>query len=220
MIYIVSLAVFTSVILALVLLLLFIESKVMPKGNRQIVINSDEDNALTVPLGASLLSALVANEIYLPSACGGSGSCGQCRCRVIQGGGAILPTELPHLTRHEKQQNVRLACQLKVRNDMAIEIPAEIFAIKKYAGTVASNHNIGTFIKELVIDLDEPIAFEAGQYVQIDIPPYKVSFADFDIDEVFRPTWDAFDLWQYEAENDEPVYRAYSLANPPVENQR
>lgn len=220
MIYLVSLAVFTSVILALVLLLLFIETRVIQKGDRQIVINADEENALTVPMGTSLLSALVANEIYLPSACGGSGSCGQCRCRVVHGGGDILPTELPHLTRHEKAQNVRLACQLKIRNDMAIEIPPEIFSIKKYAGTVASNRNIGTFIKELVIDLDEPIAFEAGQYIQIDIPPYKVSFADFDIDEVFCPAWDQFNLWKHEAENDEPVYRAYSLANPPYENRR
>jgi len=220
MIYLVSLTVFTTVILTLVLLLLFIEAKVVPKGDRRIVINGDGEKALTVPMGASLLKALVDNTVFLPSACGGSGSCGQCRCRVLKGGGDILPTELPHLTRREKQEHVRLACQLKIREDMAIEIPPEIFSIRKYPGTVASNRNIGTFIKELVIALSEPIEFQAGQYMQIDAPAYDLSFTAFEIDPVFRDEWDRLGLPSLRAVNPEPIYRAYSLANPPSEDRR
>jgi len=220
LIYFVSLTVFTAIILLLVLLLLLIETKVIRKGDRHIIVNGERENPLTVPMGTSLLGALVSNAIYLPSACGGSGSCGQCRCRVVHGGGDILPTELPHLTRQEKKENIRLACQLKVRSDMEIEIPPEIFSIKKYAGTVASNKNIGTFIKELVIALDDPVEFQAGQYMQIDIPEYALSFSEFDIDPIFRDSWDQFELWQLKARNDEPIYRAYSLANPPAENRR
>ncbi len=171
-------------------------------------------------MGTSLLSALVKNEIYLPSACGGSGSCGQCTCRVVEGGGDILPTELPHLSREEKANNIRLSCQLKVRSDMKIEIPPEIFSIKKYAGTVTSNKNIGAYIKELIIEVEEAVEFQAGQYMQLDIPEYTLSFSDFDIDDVFKPDWDRFNLWELTASNDEPLYRAYSLANEPAENKR
>lgn len=220
MIYIVSIAVFTFVILALVSMLLLIEAKIVKKGDRTIVINDDPENALVVPMGTSLLSALVKNEIYLPSACGGSGSCGQCTCRVVEGGGDILPTELPHLSREEKANNIRLSCQLKVRSDMKIEIPPEIFSIKKYDGTVTSNKNIGAYIKELIIEVGEAVEFQAGQYMQIDIPEYTLSFSDFDIDDIFKPDWDRFNLWELTASNDEPLYRAYSLANEPAENKR
>ena len=222
MIYLVSIGTFSSVILLLVAVLLFVESRVAQKGDSRIVINGDPDNTMTVRTGTSLLSALNQNEIYLPSACGGSGSCGQCRCKVIKGSGDILPTELPHLSRADKQQNIRLACQLKIRGDMEIEIPPEIFAIEKYEATVASNQSIGTFIKELVVALDENrrISFEAGQYMQIDIPPYRASFSEFDIPEPYKQSWDQFELWRLEAFNDEGVYRAYSLANPPAENSR
>ncbi len=220
MIYITSLAVFTSIILVLVLTLLFIEAKIVKKGDRSIVINKDEDSALVVPMGTNLLNALVRNEIYLPSACGGSGSCGQCTCRVTEGGGDILPTELPHLSRQDKAENIRLSCQLKVRSDLKIEIPPEIFSIKKYNGVVISNRNIGAYIKELIVEIDEPVEFEAGQYMQIDIPEYELTFSDFDIDDIFRPDWERFNLFELTASNDEPAYRAYSLANEPAENQR
>jgi Na+-transporting NADH:ubiquinone oxidoreductase subunit F len=138
---------------------------------------------------------------------------------VVAGGGDILPTELPHLSRAEKQDNVRLSCQLKIRQDMEIEIPPEIFAIEKYEGTVASNQSIGTFIKELAVNIDQDraIEFEAGQYMQIDIPPFQVSFSDFEIEQPFKQAWDQYDLWSLEAVSEEPVYRAYSLANPPFE---
>lgn len=220
MIYIVSIAVFTFVILVLVSMLLFIEAKIVKKGDRTIVINDDPENALVVPMGTSLLSALVKNEIYLPSACGGAGSCGLCTCRVVEGGGDILPTELPHLSREDKANNIRLSCQLKVRSDMKIEIPPEIFSIKKYNGTVTSNKNIGAYIKELIIEVEEAVEFQAGQYMQIDIPEYTLSFSDFDIDDIFKPDWDRFNLWELTASNDEPLYRAYSLANEPAENKR
>lgn len=220
MIYITSLAVFTAIILVLVLILLFIETKIVKKGDRTIEINNDKENALVVPMGITLLGALVKNEIYLPSACGGSGTCGQCKCRVVEGGGDILPTELPQLDRHEKAENIRLSCQLKVRSDMKIEIPPEIFSIKKYSGTVVSNKNIGAYIKELIIEMEEPVEFTAGQYMQIDIPEYELSFADFAIEDIFKPDWDRYNLWELSASNDEPVYRAYSLANEPAENRR
>jgi Na+-transporting NADH:ubiquinone oxidoreductase subunit F len=221
LIYLISVGTFSGVILVLVLLLLLVESKVSRKGDQQIVINGDKDNAVTARAGKSLLAALNQHEIYLPSACGGSGSCGQCRCKVTSGGGDILPTELPHLSRAEKQENIRLACQLKIRENMEIEIPPEIFAIEKYEGTVVSNKNIGTFIKELAInpDNDKTIDFEAGQYMQIDIPPYRVSFSDFKIEEPFDKAWDEYNLWDLESVNDEPIYRAYSLANPPSEGR-
>lgn len=219
MIYLVSIGTFSGVTLLLVALLLFVESRVAQKSESRIVINGDDENALEVRTGKSLLSALNENRVYLPSACGGSGSCGQCKCRVQSGGGDILPTELPHLSRSEKKEKIRLACQLKIRQDLEIEIPPEIFSIEKYEGTVVSNHSIGTFIKELAVELDggRTLPFEAGQYMQIDIPPYRLSFSQFDIPEPFVQTWERFGLHELEAVCDEPVYRAYSLANPPSE---
>ncbi len=220
MIYLISLGVFTGIILVLVLLLLFVEAKIVQKGDRKIVINEDEENPLTVPMGTNLLSALNQHSIYLPSACGGSGSCGLCKCKVLAGGGEIVPTELPHLSRQEKADNIRLSCQLKIRQDLKIEIPPEIFSIKKFTGTVASNKNIGTFIKELVVDMDEPVEFNAGIYMQIDIPEYVISFSDFQIEEPYKATWDYYNLWNLKAVNEEPVFRAYSAANPPADNKR
>ncbi len=221
MIYVVSFGVFSSVIMAMVALLLLLEARVAPKGQARIVINDDEDKAVSAPVGTTLLSALVNNRIYLPSACGGSGSCGQCRCRVEAGGGDILPTELSHLTRREKQENIRLACQLKVRQDMKIRIPESIFSIQKYTATVVSNRNVATFIKELVLDLDtdEPIDFTAGQYMQIDIPEYEVCFTSFDVADRYLASWEKFDFMQLCGGTEEPVFRAYSLANPPYERQ-
>jgi len=221
MIYLVSLVVFAGVMFVLVGLLLLVEAKVVQKGDCRIDINEDPDKGLTVSAGATLLGALSANKIFLPSACGGGGSCGTCKCRVTEGGQDILPTELPHLSRPERRKNVRLACQLKVKQDMKIRIPDEIFNIQKYTAVVVSNRNVATFIKELVLRLEEGqrLEFKAGAYVQIDIPPYQASFKDFDIEERFRPTWDRFDMWKFRAGADEPDSRAYSLANPPAEGE-
>lgn len=220
MIYIISLSVFSGVILVLVLLLLLVETKVVQKGDRRIIINEDQEDPLTVPMGTTLLNALNQHSIFLPSACGGSGSCGMCKCKVIEGGGEIIPTELPHLSRQEKAENIRISCQLKIREDMKIEIPPEIFSIRKFSGTVSSNRNIGTFIKELVVEMGEPVEFEAGIYMQIDIPEYSLSFSDFTIEEPYRATWEYYDLFSLQAENEEPASRAYSVANPPSENRR
>ena len=221
MVYIVGIAVFTLVIFILVGLLLLVEAKVVKKDDCVIVINDDKENSLKVPGGRTLLSALMDNHIFLPSACGGGGSCGTCKCVVEEGGRGLLPTELAHLTRREKKENVRLSCQLKVKEDMKIQIPEAIFNVKKYNGTVVSNENVATFIKELVLKLDpgEDLVFQAGAFIQIDIPEYELSFSEFRkrVDERFRPEWDAFNLWGLHAEAEEPIFRAYSLANPPSE---
>lgn len=219
MIYIISTTVFLSVLCVLVTMLLLVEAKVVKKGNCSVVINDDKEKNIQVPTGVTLLSALLINKILLPSACGGGGSCGTCKCVVQKGGRDILPTELPHLNRKERTENVRLACQLKVKEDMDIRLPDEIFNIRKYHATVVSNKNVATFIKELVLKLDpgENIEFKAGAYMQIDIPEYEASFTDFSVENRFKPDWDRFNLWGLRARSEEPVFRAYSLANPPSE---
>ena len=221
MIYFISTVVFSSVILFLVGLLLLVEAKIVRKGDCEIVINYDRSKSLHVANGSTLLSALKDNGIFIPSACGGGGSCGMCKCRVDQGGGGVLPTELPHLNRKEKNNYIRLACQLKVKEDLHIHIPEEIFNVKKYQATVISNDNVATFIKELVLKIDdkEELEFNAGAYIQIDIPKYELSFAEFKarVAARFRPVWDRFNLWGLRMKTEEPVFRAYSLANPPSE---
>ncbi len=219
MIYIISLVVFSAVIFSLVGMLVLVEARVVKKGDCKIEINDDKTKSIKVVSGATLLSALANEKIYLPSACGGGGSCGTCKCVVMEGGRDILPTELPHLSRKEIKGHVRLACQVKVKQDMKIRIPREIFNIKKYSATVVSNKNVATFIKELVLKLDEGerLEFKAGAYIQIDIPEYYCSFADFDIESVYRSDWDKFNLWRLKAKSAEVEYRAYSLANPPSE---
>ncbi|MDF1590635.1 MAG: NADH:ubiquinone reductase (Na(+)-transporting) subunit F [Desulfobacterales bacterium] len=218
--YIVSFSVFLSVVLLLVLALLVVESQVVQKGDRKIVINDDPEKSLQAPPGRTLLSALAAKGIYLASACGGKGSCAMCKCRVEEGARGILPTEMPHLTRAEKRQNVRLACQVKVKEDLKIHIPPEIFNIKKYTATVVSNENVATFIKELVLGLDgnERIDFSSGQYIQIDIPEYELEYEKIDVGQRFRSVWDKFGLWGLHAQAEEPVFRAYSMANTPEED--
>lgn len=204
----------------LVAMLLFLEARVVKKGDRTIVINADDSKSIQVPTGATLLASLSNSDIFLPSACGGSGSCGQCRCEIHEGGGDILPTELPHLSRIDKQEHIRLACQVKVREDMKIKIPAEIFSIRKFSATVKSNQNVSTFIKELVLELDpgEFLEFKAGAYIQIDIPEYELEFTKFDVADRFQASWAKFDLWQLKSHSEDPVFRAYSLASPPSEN--
>ena len=222
MIYLVSLGVFLGVILFLVAVLIAVETAVTVKGERAIVINGNAGEPIRVKGTPTLLSALIGNGVLLPSACGGGGSCGMCKCVVSKGGGEILPTELSHVSRKERMGNVRMACQLKVKDNMEIKVPDEIFSICKYNGTVASNNNVSTFIKELVIDLDEgeTMEFHAGSYIQIDIPPYDISFKEFEIEEEYREDWDTSDLWSLSHKNEENAFRAYSMANPPSDNKR
>ncbi len=218
-VFVLSLSVFLSLVLLLVLALLFLESKIVQKGDRKIVINNDAEKSIETPAGVTLLSALSAENIYLPSACGGKGSCALCKCKIDEGGRSILPTELAHLSRQEKLDNIRLSCQVKVKEDMKIRIPPEIFNIRKYNATVISNDNVATFIKELVLKIDngDRIDFEAGQYIQIDIPEYELSYEKIGVQDIYRPAWDKFALWGLNAQTEEPVFRAYSMANTPEE---
>lgn len=218
----VATAIFTGVILMLVLLLGFARSKLVAAGPVKILINGDEDKSPTVAAGGTLLSVLSEQKVFLPSACGGGGTCAMCKCQVLEGGGDVLPTEVGHLSRSEQRDNVRLACQVKVKNDMKIQVPDEIFSIKKFNCTVRSNDNVSTFIKEFILDIDdgEILEFEAGGYIQIDIPPYELNYKDFEIQEEYRGDWDKYDLWRYKARNDEEVFRAYSMANHPAEGNR
>jgi len=214
-----STVVFAGIIFLLILLLAFVESKVAKKGDCKILIN-DEKEPLVVPGGGTLLTALSENKIFLPSACGGGGTCAMCKCQVLEGGGDILPTETGLIPRGEQKEQYRLACQVKIRHDMKIRIPDEIFKIQKFECTVSSNHNVATFIKELVLELPkgQTLDFQAGGYIQIDIPPYKLTYKEFDVEGEYRPDWDKFRLWDLKAENDEEIFRAYSMASHPAEN--
>ena len=219
--YFIATAVFFGVVIFLVGALLLVESKVVLKGDRNIVINDDPDKSIQTPTGTTLLASLSQNDILLPSACGGKGSCGVCKCKVTEGGRDILPTELAHLSRNEKLDNIRLSCQLKVKEDMKIQIPSEIFNIKKYNATVVSNENVASFIKELRLKLDpgQKMDFETGSYVQIDIPEYERSYREIHVGETYKKVWDRFDFWGLKARGEEPVYRAYSMANTPAEDE-
>ncbi len=214
--------IFTGTILLLVMLLGVAKSKLVAAGPVKILINDDEEKSPTVAAGGTLLSVLSDQKVFLPSACGGGGTCAMCKCQVLEGGGDVLPTEVGHLTRAEQKENWRLACQVKVKNDMKIHVPDEIFSIKKFNCTVRSNDNVATFIKELILDIDdgETLDFEAGGYIQIDIPPYEIDYKGFEIGEEYRGDWDKFNLWRYHASNDEEVFRAYSMANHPAEGNR
>jgi Na+-transporting NADH:ubiquinone oxidoreductase subunit F len=201
--------------------LLLVESKVVLKGDRKIIINDDRDKIIHTATGTTLLASLSQNDILLPSACGGKGSCGVCKCKVIEGGRDILPTELAHLSRNEKLDDIRLSCQLKVKEDMKIQIPSEIFNIKKYTATVVSNENVASFIKELRLKLDpgQKMDFITGSYIQIDIPEYERSYREIQVGETYKKVWDRFDFWGLKARGEEPVYRAYSMANTPAEEE-
>jgi Na+-transporting NADH:ubiquinone oxidoreductase subunit F len=216
-IYLVSLLIFSGVIIVLVFVLLFVESRVTTQGSHTITINGSKEDSLTVSGNPTLLSALSSNDIFLPSACGGSGSCAMCKCKVTDGGGAVLPTELAHLSRKEKLEGIRLSCQLKVKQDMEIQVPESIFGIKKVNATVVSNDNVSTFIKELVLEPEEPIEFDAGAYIQIDVPEYELTFKDFHIDSKYVSEWKKYNLFTLAAKGIRPGFRAYSMANPPHE---
>ena len=214
---VISLAVFLAVILLLVVVLLALRAKLMPDGDVTLTINGDKK--LTVPTGNSLISTLAEQEVYLPSACGGKGSCGQCKCRVLSGGGDILPTEKVFFTRRQQQDHWRLGCQVKVKEDIAIEVPASILSIKKWECEVISSHNVSTFIREFTVRLPEGenLIFQSGDYIQIDIPKTTVRYSDIVVDEQYRSDWDRFHMWDLVMKNPEPCTRAYSMANHPAE---
>jgi Na+-transporting NADH:ubiquinone oxidoreductase subunit F len=210
---------FTSVILLLVGLLLVARRQLVASGDVTIVINDDQSKALRTAAGGTLLGTLASNRIFIPSACGGKGTCGVCKARVFEGGGAILPTERSHISRGEAREGVRLTCQVKVKSDMRIAVPHEVFEVRQWECTVRSNHNVATFIKELILELPagETVPFRAGGYIQILCPPHVVNYADFDVDDRFRADWDTFNMWRYVSQVDESVSRAYSMANYPEE---
>ena len=215
-----SILVFSIIILILVILLGFAEKKLLPQGDAKILINGDKDKSPTVKPGGSLLSSLASKNIFIPSACGGGGTCSQCKCQVLNGGGDILPTEVSHFSRSEIKDNYRLACQVKVKGNMEVKIPDEIFSIKKWECTVRSNDNVATFIKELVLELPkgEMLDFQSGGYIQIDIPKYKLMYSEFNIEKKYHEDWDKFKMWDLVAKNDNPdEFRAYSMANHPAE---
>lgn len=221
-----SIIVFLVVVLLLVGILLFAKSKLSPSGPVKILINGEK--TLEVESGDTVLTTLSNNNIFLPSACGGGGTCAMCKCQVHEGGGSILPTEAPYFSRKEIAEDWRLGCQVKVKQDMKIEIPEEIFGIKKWECEVVSNYNVASFIKEFVVRLPkgEHLDFEAGGYIQIDVPATTVEFKDMDITSHpdlgrdpmdFKGEWDKFGLWDLKMKNPELVFRAYSMANHPAE---
>ncbi len=211
--------IFTLLILALVVVILYAQSRLVATGNVTLTINDELDKALVVPVAGKLLNVLAEHKIFLPSACGSGGTCGECRVVVNEGGGDALPTERSKLNRGQIRQGYRLSCQLTVKRDLSLQIPAELFEIKKWECTVRSNRNVATFIKELVLELPpgETVDFRAGGYIQIEAPPHSVRYEDFDIEEAYRSDWDKFELWRYVSHVKEPVLRAYSMANYPEE---
>ncbi len=216
---IVAIIAFLAITLALVAVLLWAKAKLTTSGEVTVDIN-DGERVLAVESGGTLLQTLSANEVYLPSACGGKGSCGMCKCQVHEGGGEILETEKGWFTRREQRENWRLGCQVKVKEPMKLGVPEEVLGVKKWECEVVSNRNVATYIKEFVVKLPagEALNFRSGGYVQIDVPKYKdIAFADFDVDERFRTEWDSMGLWGLVAKNPEPTFRAYSMANHPAE---
>ncbi len=220
--------VFSGVILALSYMLIVARKRLVPQGDVKIIINGDTEHPMTASPGSSLLSVLGENKIFLPSACGGGGTCAMCECHIYEGGGDPLPTEMNHLTRKEAAEGKRLACQVKVRGDMNISIPEEIFGIKKWECEVISNYSVATFIKEFIVKLPdgEHLDFEAGGYIQVDVPPTTVDFKDMDITahpnyhdspDKFQKDWDQFKMWDLKMVNDEEIFRAYSMSNHPAE---
>jgi Na+-transporting NADH:ubiquinone oxidoreductase subunit F len=223
-----AVAVFLIIIFILVGMLLYAKAKLVASGPVTLHINGEND--VVVSAGNSLLSTLGNNKIFLPSACGGGGTCLQCKCQVLEGGGEALPTEIPNFTRKELAEGWRLGCQVKVKQDMTILVPEEVFGIKKWEATVASNYNVASFIKEFVVEIPEDMDYKAGGYIQIEIPPTVVNFTDIDITahpvehpndpQKFKLEWDKFALWPLVMKNDEVVERAYSMASYPAEGRR
>lgn len=217
MIVLISIVVFLTIILLLVGILLYVRAKLTPPGKVKITIN--DEKVMEADPGSSLLSTLANEKIFLPSACGGGGTCAMCKCQVFEGAGDILPTEQGYFTRKEQQNHWRLGCQVKVRGDLKIGIPKEIFGIKKWECEVVSNRNVATFIKEFVVRLPEGevLDFQSGGYIQIDVPKCEVDFKDIIVEDKFREDWDKLKIWDLKMKNPEPIFRAYSMANHPAE---
>ena len=211
--------IFTAFVIALVFVIIGAKSKLVAEGDVEILIN--DEKKIHVPVGSKLLTALADNGLFVSSACGGGGTCGQCKVKVHSGGGEILPTELTHITKREAAHGERLACQVSVKHNMNIEVEDDVFGMKKWECTVKSNHNVATFIKELVLELPagEAINYRAGGYIQIECPPHVAKYSDFDVEERFREDWDKFNLWRYVSEVKEPALRAYSMASYPEEKE-
>ena len=212
-------AMLTAVVVALVGLLMIARRQLVATGDVTITVNGNADKALQTSAGSTLLGTLADNQIFIPSACGGKGSCGVCKVKVLDGGGAILPTERSHMSRGEVRDCVRLSCQVKVKQDLDIEIPPEIFNVRQWQCRVRSNHNVATFIKELILELPEgdEVPFRAGGYIQIEAPAGTYDYKDYAVEEEYKADWDQFNLWRYKAVLDESVTRAYSMANYPDE---
>lgn len=212
-----SLSIFLMVILLLVIILLVAKRYLVASGDVTITINGEKE--VVAEAGSTLLSTLSAQQIFLPSACGGGGTCAQCRCQVVEGGGEILPTETGYFSRKEIKDNWRLGCQVKVKNDLTIKMDETILGVKKWECEVVSNNNVATFIKEFVVKLPEGehLNFTSGGYIQIDVPKYDIKFSDFDIQDRFRGDWDKFKMWDLNCKNEDETMRAYSMANYPAE---
>jgi Na+-transporting NADH:ubiquinone oxidoreductase subunit F len=210
---------FTGIILALVALILAARKQLVPSGEIKFEINDDPELTITTKPGGKLLGALAEKGIFIPSACGGGGTCGQCHVHVYEGGGEILPTETGLISKREAREGLRLACQVGVKQDMKLGIAPEIFNVKKWECTVKSNRGVATFIKELIVELPEGenCDFRAGGYIQIEAPPHELSYSEFDIEDEYKEDWDKFDLWRYKSVVKEPIMRAYSMANYPDE---
>ncbi len=209
---------FTVIVLALVLVILGAKSRLVASGNVEVEINGEKK--IQVPVGAKLLNALSDSQLFVSSACGGGGTCGQCTVKILEGASDLLATEATHISKREAKEGVRLSCQVSVKEPMKIEVPEEVFGVKKWNCKVRSNHNVATFIKELVLDLPDgdKIDFRAGGFIQIECPPHHVNYKDFIIEDEFREDWDKFDLWRFESDVKQPVVRAYSMANYPEED--
>ena len=215
-----GIAAFTLIVSFLVAFVMFARSRLIPSGNVNIEINGDPNKTITVPTGDKLLSTLASQNIYLASACGGGGTCSECKCQVVDGGGSILPTETSHFNYKQQNDNWRLSCQVPVKRDMKIQIPEEVFGVEEWECEVVSNDNVATFIKELVLKLPKgkKVKFKAGGYVQLEAPAFEaVDYKDFDIAEEYHDDWNRFKIWDNVASNPEPIIRAYSMANFPLE---
>jgi Na+-transporting NADH:ubiquinone oxidoreductase subunit F len=211
--------IFTAFVIALVFVIIGAKSKLVAEGDVEILIN--DEKKIHVPVGSKLLTALADNGLFVSSACGGGGTCGQCKVKIHSGGGEILPTELSHITKREAAHGERLSCQVSVKHNMNIEVEDDVFGVKKWECTVKSNHNVATFIKELVLELPagEEINYRAGGYIQIECPEHVAKYSDFNIEERFHEDWDKFNLWRYVSEVKEPALRAYSMASYPEEKE-
>ena len=219
MVIVLGIAAFTLVALLIVSVLLFARSKLVNSGAVKIIVNGDESQPIECAAGSTLLATLADKKIFIPSACGGGGTCAQCLVNIDEGGGDLLPTEEGHISRGMAKEGCRLSCQVKVKNDMRIRVPDSVFSVKKWECEVVSNGNVATFIKEFKVRLPEgeKIDFTSGDYIQIEIPPHDVSYKDFVVEDEYREDWDKFDLWRYRSVTTDTVERAYSMANYPAE---